>query len=1429
MSRRDYDESAVIIETSDLVTPDDEARPSVRGSRLEPRRSSDDVDDEVASPILGVPSETRPTRYQMDNLPGTTTGHSGPSTGATSSGTSTQGGNFVPLEFMKSMMKEMMSTFLQATTSAAHTPPVMKALPRARNLDNIYLPSFDPDDRTDTVQIWCRHIEELKSEYQLNERETLNLARKNLKGRAADWARRNYTTLTSWEEIKTNLIQTFADESRYYDDLIAFMEYTSDKAESLSEYASRKWELAKKAIGIKVTELHLVDAVLSGMSDFRIRSDLLRLTPKTLPQLIQSLKSYKRKHPVHDTDHNVPLKKTRFNPQDFKLKRCQRCFKLGHLQRDCRTVFNNTSVASTSAAPQFHNAQSRNSQSNAQPQKKDMPIREPARPLVVCGFCHKPGHKLENCFKRLNQKPKNEKSINSLIVSNNRSMLVKVDERDFTGLIDSGAECSLMRESIGDSISGKTSFETTMLRGVGENSFCSSRKKTTRICIDGLNLELEFVLVPDHYIQYDLLLGENLFDIPGIQIIFSQTETKIYKTSYSINFVEKIDLATQVNTDVDINSKKQLLKLLNEYTYLFTSGNSVTQINTGELSIRLKNPDKTVQRRPYRLAPIERENVKKIVQDLKENGIVRDSNSPFSSPILLVRKKDGSDRLCVDYRELNSNTVRDHFPLPLIDDHIGKLVNAKFFTILDMAAGFHQIPVAPDSIEKTAFVTPDGQFEFLRMPFGLCNAPSVFQRAINAALKLYVDVFVLIYIDDVILFSNSIDEGLENLNKVLDSLKQAGFSLNIKKCKFLKTEIEYLGRVICNSSVRPSPGKVQALIRSPVPGTVKQVRQFCGLAGYFRKFIPDFSQTMSPLYHLTKADTKWNWTSEHDSVREKIIQHLSSEPTLALFDPTKPIELHTDASSTGFGAVLLQKHDAELKVVEYFSMRTTDTENRYHSYELETLAVVKAIKHFRHYLFGKTFKLVTDCNSLKASRNKKELLPRVHRWWAYLQSFDFDIEYRKGERIPHVDFLSRNPTTLNINNVLNYTDWLEVEQKNDSESQDIMKSIKDGTIDQSLASSYEIKNDLLHRVYNTKDGKMKKSLFVPKSFRWHIIQTYHDSLKHLGWEKTLDKIRERFWFPNMSKNVRKYVENCLSCRVNKSQSGSRQTSLHPIEKVPVPFHTVHMDTTGKLTGNKLKKQYAVVFIDAFTKYCLIKPVTNLTAVATVNCLKDLIHTFGTPKRIVCDQAASYTGKELRNFCSHWSIELHFIASGISRANGQVERLMKVLTDCFTVVENTTKRGWKDSVGEVQLAINCSFNKSTGLTPFQLLMGCNRSPPAISALVNDIERLDLDACRQLAKHRMDERASKQKIQFDKTKAKVVPFKVGDIVLVKQNPRTITKLDSKYKGPCVIVDIHENERYTVKVHDTGNELYVSHETLRLVSPDNGCELTESLSTT
>nr|XP_046472584.1 uncharacterized protein LOC124214362 [Neodiprion pinetum] len=493
-----------------------------------------------------------------------------------------------------------------------------------------------------------------------------------------------------------------------------------------------------------------------------------------------------------------------------------------------------------------------------------------------------------------------------------------------------------------------------------------------------------------------------------------------------------------------------------------SGGTPTAKVTTGELRIRLIDPNRTVRRRPYRLAPDERQVVRDKVKELLTAGIIRPSCSPFASSVLLVSKKDGSDRLCVDYRELNSNTVPDRYPLPLIADQIQRLTGANYFTTLDMASGFHQIPIHQDSVERTSFVTPDGQFEYLFMPFGLRNAPSVFQRAMNKALGDLANTFAICYLDDIIIPSRTVSEGMQRLRTVLEALTKAGFLLKLLKCWFLKMKVKYLGYVVTSGEIRPNPGKITALTQLPPPETVTQLRQFIGLASYFRQFIPRFSQLTSTLYRLTSGKGKVEWKPRYEEIRQKIISHLTKAPVLMIFNPNFPIELHTDASSDGYGAILMQKVEGKPRVVAYYSKRTTSAESHYHSYELETLAVVNGIKHFRHFLHGREFTVVTDCNSVKASRTKMDLTPRAHRWWAFLQTFTFDVIHR------------------------------EAEQQRDESICDLISKLENKELDPNTAKTYEIREGVLYRkvqVSKSHSGKVQAELHpIPKAaIAWHTV------------------------------------------------------------------------------------------------------------------------------------------------------------------------------------------------------------------------------------------------------------------------------------------------------------------------------------------------------
>lgn len=389
-------------------------------------------------------------------------------------------------------------------------------------------------------------------------------------------------------------------------------------------------------------------------------------------------------------------------------------------------------------------------------------------------------------------------------------------------LIDSGSNISLVSESVLNhfDLNKKPCFR--VMRGIGSQEIHSVFFVTTVVELPEISLEVDLYVVPAECISAPILIGTDVLNRKGLTYIRSDGEQRIVRSDISqVEHVSTVE-AHDINTPLLGEEKNLLLNLIEEYSNSFISGTATSTVSTGSMEIKLKS-DEPVNQRPYRLSIDEKNRVRSIINDLLAKGIIRESQSEYASPIILVKKKDGSDRMCVDYRALNSITVKERFPLPRIDDHIDKLGKYKFFTSLDMATGFHQLPLKDDaSISKTAFVTPDGHFEYLKMPYGLANAPIVYQRVISKTLKPLIDAGkVMTYIDDVLIPSNTVAEGLETLREVLQVLATAGFSVNLRKCTFLATEVEYLGRLIGRGQVRPSPGKVEALIKSPKPTNVR--------------------------------------------------------------------------------------------------------------------------------------------------------------------------------------------------------------------------------------------------------------------------------------------------------------------------------------------------------------------------------------------------------------------------------------------------------------------------------------------------------------------------------------------------------------------------------------------------------------------------------
>ena len=391
---------------------------------------------------------------------------------------------------------------------------------------------------------------------------------------------------------------------------------------------------------------------------------------------------------------------------------------------------------------------------------------------------------------------------------------------------------------------------------------------------------------------------------------------------------------------------------------------------------------------------------------------------------MVVKKKNGKFRLCVNYKPLNDITKKDNYPLPRIDELLDSLQDAQWFTTLDLASGYWQIKVKKEDQEKTAFITKFGTYEFKVMPFGLCNAPATFQRTMDKVLHGIKEKFVLVYLDDVIIYSKTCKEHLQHLTEVLNRIRHANLSLKAEKCNFIATELQFLGHVVGKDGVKPDPEKVEKMMNYPEPKNIRELRGVLGLFSYYRRFIKDFAQLADPLYQLLKKDTPYTWTESQQQAFENLREKLTKAPIVQYPDFTKPFILHTDASGTGVGAVLAQKEGKQEHVIAYASRTLNPAEKNYAITELECLAIVWAVKYFRHYLYSSKFSIVTDHTALKWLLNStsESMNKRLERWKITLSEYDFEIIYRKGRLHLNTDaFLRLNPTSNNIHNTsLNY-------------------------------------------------------------------------------------------------------------------------------------------------------------------------------------------------------------------------------------------------------------------------------------------------------------------------------------------------------------------------------------------------------------------------
>lgn len=491
--------------------------------------------------------------------------------------------------------------------------------------------------------------------------------------------------------------------------------------------------------------------------------------------------------------------------------------------------------------------------------------------------------------------------------------------------------------------------------------------------------------------------------------------------------------------------------------------------------------------------------------------------------------------------------------------------------------------------------------------------------------------------------------------------------------------------------------------------------------------------------------------------------------------------------------------DGSIKPIAYYSRVTSKEEQFYHSYELETLAVVESLKRFRIYLTGIPVKVVTDCAALRTTLIKKDLIPRIARWWLTIQDFDLQIEYRAGERMKHVDALSRNPIVEPVYQIIE-TDWLVTLQLQDDNIQQILTQLREKTTNPDVINNYVIINNILYR--KTLHGER---FVIPKLAKYGLLQKYHDQIGHPGFDRCDKTIKDKFWFAGMTRFIRKYLKSCLQCAYGKSNYGRSQGELYPIEKVPVPMHTLHADHLGPFIKTRKGNTYVLVVIDSFTKFVFARAVKNCSSIETVRHLKVIIAMFGYPTRIITDRGVAFTSRYFKQFAEETQFKHILNAIASPRSNGQVERVNRTIIDGLnTMSENEST--WDEKLSDVVWGINNTPNSTTTFPPFKLLFGHENSrlPAYPTGQPQDFASQEqaLQNRRQSAKLRIDRNMTLMKEQFDRSRKKCTKYSVGQLVLWKGGASRNTtakvsqKLKSPYTGPYRVSKAEPNiDRYTI----------------------------------
>lgn len=1059
--------------------------------------------------------------------------------------------------------------------------------------------------------------------------------------------------------------------------------------------------------------------------------------------------------PRNDSGGEQQTTTTRSGVPPSRNGHCFVCGTRGHMAKDCpqRAMADGTAKQSSTQSGSISAAKSPSPSIPVAPRTNSYNLRSKGHIGSVDDYRTLEGSMIPDADEDTN-------SINVITVKlddSNFTMEVDVNGCKALALVDTGACYSVIRSDL--VASGAVRTGGTPLRGAGRTQLNVIGTARTMIGFpvnDGYNCWIAEIAVVDP-LTYPLIIGRDLLqrwsatvDLPSRTLVLNhhdvrepreheQSDTHLVSSTGVRDHRTEVMLVDSTDEPADafcvpsesdppeecslVDAPKPLVPLLQLYQSSFSADPMDLGTFDGVVHRIELQQETPIRSRPYRLSVKERDFLTTEIDGLLSAGVIRKSTSPWCSPVVLVPKKDGGLRMCVDYRKINACTVPDRHPIPRIDDLLMGFNGARVFSTLDLSSGYWQIRMDPDHAPLTAFSTPQGHFEFLRMPFGLVNAPATFQRAMNSIFDDVLGDFVKVYLDDVIIFSHSMEEHVEHLLVVLQRLTNVGVKLKWSKCHFGLSSIKYLGFVLSGDGMSPDPEKTRAIAEFPVPHNVRMLRGFLGLLGYYRSFVDDFANLSGPLFALLRQGVPFEWTSTHMQSFDALKHSLVHATMLSHPDFARPFQVVTDASLSGVGGVLQQTDDeGRLKPIQFYSRMLTSAERNYSSYELEGLAVKECLRAFRPYLHGSHFTLVTDCAALRSLQSLKDVNRRVLRWVLALQEFDFSVVHRAGKANLDADALSRFPPGLVAAITESEARVLELY---DEDMRDKL------TLEQSLDEKIQVAKESDESRYRTRDGLVyywdghRERLWVPSSMVDDLLTLAHNHplSGHMGVSKVYNKLKPKYYWPNMSRVIQAFIRRCDVCQRVKTGT----PVVIPKQKsvvVSQPFARVAVDVVGPYPVSSSGMKYVVVFIDLLTRFPIASALHDVTGKSIADAfITDVVAQHGVPTEIVSDQGKNLVDGVLRELTDRLGIDRIMTSIYHPQSNGVVERVNGVITRCLASYVNDRHDDWDRFLPLALLAIRSYPHTTTGISPFFAVYG--REPKLPEDFLLDADGLTIE--------------------------------------------------------------------------------------------------------